>query len=305
MKRGAAHAGLAALLGLLALATLLLPAPALAQAGAAPKGNPRLASLKIEIWPEFDRPAALVILKAALAESARLPAAVTLRLPAASGGATAVAYSATADGNLLNLKNERATTGEFITLKFDVPERFFHVEFYEPIATAVPARTFSYVWPGDLAVEHLTVMVQEPASATDISVEPNLEGSSTGDDGLRYRGAELGALEAGKRLPITVRYTKADARPSAEILKAKAAPAAPAAPVAPLAAPPPATGGSAEWALPVAGAAILGLLGAVFILWRWRRESRSAAPAVNVCAKCGAARTPGGQFCANCGAKLA
>ncbi len=301
MRRGAAQAGLAAWLGLLALATLLLPAPALAQAGAAPKGNPRLASLKIEIWPEFDRPAALVILKAALAEGVRLPAAVTLRLPAASGGPAAVAYSATADGNLLNLKNERATTGEFVTLKFDVPERFFHVEFYEPIPTAVPARTYSYVWPGDLAVEHLTVMVQEPASATDISVEPNLEGVSTGDDGLRYRGAELGALEAGKRLPIAVRYTKADARPSAEVLKPKAAPVAP-----PLAAPPPpATGGLPEWALPVAGAAILGLLGAVFILWWWRRESRSASSTVSVCAKCGAARTRGGHFCANCGAKFA
>ena len=205
-----------------------------AQTGAAPKGNPRLASLKIEIWPEFDRPAALVILNAALAEGVKLPAAVTLRLPAASGGATAVAYSATADGNLLNLKNERAMAGEFVTLKFDVPERFFHVEFYEPIATTASARTYSYVWPGDLAVEQLTVLIQEPASATDISVEPNLEGVSTGEDGLRYRGAELGPLEAGKRLPIAVRYTKADARPSADILKPKAAPVVP-----PLAAPPP------------------------------------------------------------------
>ena len=303
MRHRAAHAGWAAWLGLLALAALLLSAPVAAQTGAAPKGNPRLASLRIEIWPEFDRPAALVILNAALAEGVKLPAAVTLRLPAASGGATAVAYSATADGNLLNLKNERSTTGEFVTLKFDVPERFFHVEFYEPIATTASARTYTYVWPGDLAVERLTVTIQEPASATDISVEPNLEGVSTGENGLRYRGAELGALEPGKRLPIAVRYTKTDARPSAEILKPKAAPVVP-----PLAAPPPsppATGGLPDWALPVAGAAILGLLGAVFILWRWKRESRPASPVVSVCAKCGAARTPGARFCANCGAKVA
>ena len=110
----------AARLLMVALASLVLPAFALAQTGGAPKGNPRLASLNIEIWPEYDRPAALVILRGALAESVKLPAAVTLRLPAASGGPGAVAYSKAADGNLLNLKYESAKSGDFITLKFEV-----------------------------------------------------------------------------------------------------------------------------------------------------------------------------------------
>jgi len=304
---------LAALLRMVAVATLLLPALVLAQAGAAPKGNPRLASLNIEIWPEYDRPAALVILRGALAEGVKLPAAVTLRLPAASGGPAAVAYSVTADGNLLNLKHERATVGEFITVKFETPERFFHVEFYEPIATNVAARTYRYVWPGDYAVERVTVIVQEPASATEISVEPKLDGVSKGQDGLQYRLADLGALEAGKSLPITLRYTKAGTRPTAENLKPKvsetpapamAAPTAPApAPVAAAA-----SGGLPDWALPLAAFAIFGLLGAVLILWLWRRESRSATPAssaTRACAKCGAAQAPGNRFCAKCGAKLA
>ena len=147
------HPGFAALL---ALALLVLPTLALAQAGGAPKGNPRLASLNIEIWPEYDRPAALVILRAALADGVKLPATVTLRLPAASGGPGAVAYSTTADGNLLNLKHESAKTGEYITVKFVTPERFFHVEFYEPIATTDPARSFRYVWPGDMAVDRVS-----------------------------------------------------------------------------------------------------------------------------------------------------
>ena len=88
---------------LLALALMLLPALGLAQGGGVPRANPRLASLNIEIWPEYDRPAALVILRAALAESVKLPATVTLKLPAASGGPSAVAHSTTADGNLLSL----------------------------------------------------------------------------------------------------------------------------------------------------------------------------------------------------------
>jgi hypothetical protein len=306
---GRCHPAFAALL---ALTLLMLPALALAQAGGVPRANPRLASLNIEIWPEYDRPAALVILRAALAEGVKLPATVTLRLPAASGGPSAVAYSTTAGGNLLNLMHERAKTGDYITLKFQVPERFFHVEFYEPIATTDPARSFRYVWPGDLAVDQLTVVVQEPASASGISVEPRLANLSTGQDGLRYRTADLGALEAGKAFPIAVRYTKTDARPSAGTLQPKAA-EPPAAAVAPpptaMPAPAPAaavaSGGLPDWVLPMAGLALLGLLGAALIFWWWRRESKIARPATRFCAKCGAAQMPDSRFCANCGAKVA
>jgi hypothetical protein len=50
------------------LALLLLPTFASAQpTRVAPLRNPDLASLQIEIWPEYDRPAALVILRAAVA----------------------------------------------------------------------------------------------------------------------------------------------------------------------------------------------------------------------------------------------
>jgi|KBSSwiStaDraftv2_1062776.scaffolds.fasta_scaffold34032_4 hypothetical protein len=303
-NRGAAV--FAARLRMIALALLILPAFALAQTGGAPKGNPRLASLNIEIWPEYDRPAALVILRGALAEGVKLPAAITLRLPAASGGPGAVAYSTTADGNLLNLKHERVNSGEFITLRFEVPERFFHVEFYEPIATGASARAYRYVWPGDLAVDRVTVVVQEPASASEFSVEPRLEGLSTGQEGLRYRTGELGKLEAGKPLPIALRYTKLDATPSRPKAIEQPVPVTtpgPALAAAPVAA---ATGsGLPNWVLPLAAMSLLGLSGAMFILWWWRRESGGARSATQFCAKCGAAQAPGSRFCATCGAKVA
>ena len=304
--RGAAV--FAARLRMVALALLLLPAFALAQAGGAPKGNPRLASLNIEIWPEYDRPAALVILRGALAESVKLPAAVTLRLPAASGGPGAVAYSKAADGNLLNLKHESAKSGDFITLKFEVPERFFHVEFYEPIATGAAARAYRYVWPGDLAVEHVTVVVQEPASSSEFSVEPRLERLTTGQDGLRYRLGDLGALEAGKPLPIALRYTKLDASPSKP--KAIEQPAPVTAPALRRPWPPRPS--------PRRRAADCRIGRFPSPPWRcsacWERSSFSggggaspaaAKPATQFCAKCGAAQAPGSRFCATCGAKVA
>jgi hypothetical protein len=298
-----ARRGLATWIATLALAMLLLPSSAFAQTAAAPKGNPPLASLIIEIWPEYDRPAALVILRGVLAENAKLPATITLRLPMDSGGPAALAYSTTADGNLLNLKHERGTAGQFITIKFETPERYFHVEFYEPIATSAPTRSFRYVWPGDFAVEHPALVVQVPAASTDMAVEPSIAEAAAGKDGLRYLAAELPALKAGQALPIVVRYTKADPRASADILKPKAADVAPA--PAPVAAPAqPVTAGLPNWAFPVAGMVLFTLLGAALVAWWWRRESRPAGPAGIACAKCGTIQTAGNRFCSNCGAKI-
>jgi len=294
-------AGFAALLAL----ALLLPALALAQGGA-PKNNPRLASLGIEILPEYDRPAALVILKGALAEGVKLPAAVTLRLPAASGGPTAVAFSAAEGGNLLNLNHEHASAGEFITLKFEIPERFFHIEFYEPIATTLPARTYRYTWPGDLAADRVTVVVQEPAAANAVSVEPNLDPGPTGQDGLRYRAAELGPREAGRPLPIVVRYTKLDLRTSAEIVKPKAGEAPVGAPAGPSPGPAAPAGAAFPGSVIALLAVALAAIGASLLFYWWRR--RAARPATlphGACTQCGAPRVAGDRFCGKCGAKLA
>ena len=286
---------------MLVLAVKLLPPLAAGpSSGGAPKGNPRLASLQIEIWPEFDRPAALVILKGELAADVALPAAVSLRIAASSGGPTAVAFSTGPSANLLDLKYDRKDTGDFITLRFEVPERYFHVEFYEPLATRTQDRDYNYVWPGDLATDRLSVIIQEPAASSNLSLEPNLDATATGQDGLRYRSAELGALEAGKQLPIKVRYEKMDSRTSSEILQLKA----------PGSSPVPATGsgkGAFGWWIVILGVApaLLVGAGAAFLWWRRRRKASGAqSGGAGFCSKCGAQRASGDHFCSKCGAPL-
>ena len=296
-----AQAAFASRILMLVLAVMLLPALAAAPSSRdAPKGNPRLASLHIEIWPEFDRPAALVLLKGELAADVALPAAVSLRIAASSGGPAAVAYSTGPSANLLNLKYDRKDAGDFITLRFEVPERYFHLEFYEPLATRTPDRDYTYVWPGDLAANRVSVIVQEPAAANNLSVQPNLDPTATGQDGLRYRSAELGAFDAGKQLSIKVRYTKTDSRVSSEILQLKA-PGSP---------PVPATGsgkGAFGWWIVILGVApaLLVGAGAVFLWWRRRRKASGAqAGGAGFCSRCGAQRDLGDRFCAKCGASL-
>ncbi|MDH5537540.1 MAG: zinc ribbon domain-containing protein [Betaproteobacteria bacterium] len=274
--------------------------------GTAADNASRLESLQIEIWPEYDRPAALVILKGELAGDVSLPVSLALRIPASSGGPAAVAYAAQKTGPLLNLRHDRSAAADFITVRFTTPERFFHVEFYDPLATGTRERSYKYLWPGDLPVDALQVIVQEPAAASDISVQPELGDRSTGTDGLRYRAAQLGPAPQGKALPIEIRYAKSDPRTSMEILKVDAPSASP--PASPQAIT------SAEerdafrlflasgaFALLVAGSSLL------YFLW-WRRRPRpSAADAAggNFCGKCGHALAAGDRFCSKCGTAIA
>ena len=295
----------------LILAVMLLPAFAAApSARDVAKGKPRLASLQIEIWPEFDRPAAaLVILKGEIAAGVPLPAAVSLRIPAASGGPTAVASSATMGGNLANMKYDRKDAGDFITLTFDAPERVFHVEFYDPLVTTAAGRSYTYAWTGDLAADRLNVVVQEPATASDLSVQPPLDAAAAGPDGLRYRSAELGAFQAGKRLEVKVRYTKTDPRTSVEIVKPKS-PDASQLPTAqlktgPFDNPGPSKAELAIWLVGSVAALGLGIWAAM--MWWYGRKGLPESPpsGARFCRKCGAPSARGDRFCSKCGAKLA
>ncbi len=295
---------------LLLLALLLVPVLALAQAPAK-GGGARLSNLSIEIWPEYDRPAALVILRGTVAEDVKLPAAIALRLPAGSGGAAAVAYSTEKDGNLLNLKNEQVKGKDGVTVKFETPSRFFHIEFYEPLPTADSARTYTYTWQGDVAVERATVVVQEPAGAMGLVTEPAFAQTTQGAEGLNYRLGDLGALPAGKAVPIKLTYTKQDARPSVEIRGMKTAQAAPAS-VPPTAASinapvPPAQSGLPNWVVPIGGFAMFGIIVALLVALMWRKQAGNPAPAAGAgfCRKCGAPLAPGSAFCAKCGTKVA
>lgn len=277
----------------LLLAVLLALAPALA--GAA-DSTPRLETLQVEIWPEYDRPAVLVILKGEIAADVALPAALSLRIPAATGGPAAVAYAAAKTGSLLNLPYERSAAAGFIVLRFGVPERFFHVEFYDPLATGAPERSYTYLWPGDLELGALQVVVQEPAAARGISIQPDPGPWTTGTDGLRYGAANLGSTPQGTSRSVEIRYAKSDPRTSSEILKLGAPLASPSAVTS--------SGERDAFRLFLAAAAVALLAvgaGLVYFLW-WRRRARASG---NSCGKCGHALAAGDRFCPKCGAPRA
>ncbi|MDI6857475.1 MAG: zinc ribbon domain-containing protein [Dehalococcoidia bacterium] len=299
-RRLIALASLAAL-----VATAVWASPA-ATAAPAAQESPRLQSLDIDLWPEYDRPAMLVILHAALPQDAALPADLSLRIPATSGGPSAVASAETEGGRLINLDYETVEEGDALALKITTPDRFVQIEFYDALATNTADRSYTYVWPGDLAVDELTVRVQEPLGAAGLSVEPDIGAGTLDQDGFAYRSASLGAMESGRTLSISTKYQKSDPRTSLEILNAARE----------------ADSGAPVWLLPLTVAVLVVTAAGVAVYWRSRhqpeplpletgRASRRAAArraraqrqaSSGFCTQCGRALREGSRFCSRCGA---
>lgn len=305
----AIHAALS--LPLLAAACAVLAVVGIRESGPARAqslgDNPPLARLEIDLWPEFDRESSvLVILRAEVAAEATLPAEVSVRIPASSGGPTAVAEAAAPDSQLLNVPYGRTDVQiDFMTITFEITERFFHLEFYNPIATGTPDRAYEYLWPGDFSVGALAVQVQEPATSTGVTVAPDLGAPVARADGLNYREADLGALETGQPLAVEIQYTKPDSRTTADIVGFEQSPA-------------PAesdddgsTWTSAEVLIPAAIIAAVVMVGAGAYLARKqlaaatapasRGQRRRAVARGQFCRRCSAPLEPGDKFCAACG----
>jgi hypothetical protein len=304
----------------LAAAVILFSAAAWVAPEAAPtthaQDSPRLASLEIAIWPEFDREAmALVILRGQLAGEVPLPATVALRIPASSGGPSAVAYPDSDTATLRNLEYELAAAEASLLVTFSTPSPFFQVELYDPLSIDTSNRSYTYLWPGDLAVDDLVVEVQQPAGATGLSIDPDLGDGTVGPDQLEYRSAQMGSLEAGKTLAVNLTYSKTDLLTSAEILGFGGADA----PTPQLVE---SDDGIPTIAIVAAIIAAHVVVAAAVVYWRWRRR-RAVAPAEPppdrrrrrrgrsgsgkkpkadaFCTQCGDPLLPGQRFCPGCG----
>jgi len=298
---------LAAACAALAVAGMAAGSPARAQTSTA---NPPLARLEIDIWPEFDRASSvLVIVRGEIAADAALPALVSVRIPASSGGPAAVAEAAMATEQLLELPYQRSDIQvDFMTISFNATNRFFHVEFYDPLGTETAERAYRYLWAGDFSAAKVVLQLQEPALASDVTVSPDLGAPAAQSDGLSYRQADLGALELGKALSVEVGYQRTDTRTSADILGLSGT-----------AAPP--SSDESDWTttrllvLAALVAAAAGLAATALMLWRRQRALASSAPASRVqrrrqgksggggaaCSKCSAELQRGARFCASCG----
>ncbi len=266
-------------LAVAAAALWLRPAPAWAQA---PLVWDRA---EVQLWPEYDQPATLVIVDGWLPASTSLPTVLNVRLPAAAADPHAVAVRTPA-GELLDANYTILPAEDDIIVAFTTEQLSFRVEYYDPALIVTGAnRALDFAWTSGYAVNAVSVRVQEPAGASGLRGDPALTALGTGGDGLNYYQRDFGAVAAGGEVALSVSYSKASSTLSVEALGAGVADTS----NSPTAAP----SGNSNLPIILGGTAVgLGLLGlgAVMYLRGRRPPARRAVQAKRTASRIAPAR---------------
>lgn len=296
------------ILFLLIILFLLWPASVQAQAV-------EIDSMQIDLWPEYDRAEMLVIYRFSLSASTTLPAELSLRIPAASGGPYNVAFrdlTESGEVNLFNLEYTTSEEGDWIVVRFTAPTADLQMEYYDPgLQRSGDQRTFEFAWPADYTVRSMSVQVQQPINASGMQIEPDMGAGEMLQDGLTYFNGLFGEIEAGEQFNISLQYEKPDDTLSQGFEPVFAAED-----------PESQTTFDNVWPWILGGVGVLMVLGVV--IWylvpqrtgfsrrqqsapprkRHTPAARSEGPPGAFCHNCGTRSQAGDQYCRSCGAKL-
>lgn len=269
-----------------------------------------LASVSVQLWPEYDQPSMLVIVDFQVAPDTPLPVDLTFRIPP-DAHLIAVA-SAAADGRWLNAPFENVAGGEegqafVMPIQQNTAYRF---EYYQPLTVAENRRTFSYLWEGAYAVKAFSVSVLEPLDTVSLVMQPPyLSIEQAGP--LKYYDSAVVELAKGEQYVLNLQYDKTtDAliKPPLQGLQ----------PVTPLDEDTPGRFSLNNY-LPylIGGLGVILIVGGIVYYWqggsassrRPRRRGHAPAEAVaggmeSYCPQCGARAKPGDRFCRICGTRL-
>jgi hypothetical protein len=224
--------------------------------------------VEIQLWPEYDRVATLVIIDGALPAGTALPAELGLPMPASAGPPHAVALRNPA-GALLDAPYTTAPAGDELLVRFTTTELAFRIEYYDPALTlADDTRTLVFEWTSAYAVGLSEVRVQQPFGASGLTGDPALIALGVAEDSLSYYARNYGSLPANGQISLTVTYTKPTSQLTVEALGGAQPATQPASA--------PATSSNLPWI--VGGGAVgLGLL--ALGGWLWRRGQHPASRA--------------------------
>jgi hypothetical protein len=161
----------------------------------------RLSTLIVDLWPDYDQPSMLVLLTGELPADTPLPATVTIPLPE---GADLNAVARFGETGGLFSDVEYSIDGGRLT--FTTPSPRFRVEYYAPYRVDGNSRAYTFDWSGDLAVDSLSTVVQQPLGATVISTEPPSTGSELRNDNLTYYRLHPQAVLPGQDYAVQVSY---------------------------------------------------------------------------------------------------
>lgn len=174
--------------------------------------SPIIETLNVDLWPDYDKEAVLVLLTGTLSEDTSLPATVTLPLPE-TAEFNVVARIDPSDG--LMKDDIEFTTGSG-KVTFTTPAPRFRVEYYFPYAATDGERTFIFSWLAEVTVNQLQVNVQQPLAATSLLTNPTSENVITGEDGFTYYVLPSQNIPEGQPFSVQVDYRMTQSQLSVE-----------------------------------------------------------------------------------------
>ena len=194
------------LLSLLTLSSVLFGA---AQTNKAPI---EAQAVVVDIWPEYDRTAVLVIYTIRLSPQVKLPATISLSIPRAATTLYQASYYVGSSDSAPTPLNVQTISGvDWTQIKLTAPTSLIRLEFYDPrLLINETTRTYTYIWPADFTVDDLTVRIQNPIGATQMEITPHLGGGSLGEDGLIYYETTIGKVDVGMPFNLALTYQKSD-----------------------------------------------------------------------------------------------
>jgi hypothetical protein len=208
MKREFLWGEWASLLLLLPLISVLLIFPFGVEAQSLP---PKLESLSVALWPEYDQPEVLIIYRAELSAETTLPVELTFRLPGYIDEMHAVAIyqgEGLVDVNpdTIQLIHE----GDDLLLAFPTSSARIQFEYYDPVILTRQnqVRQFTYDFSAPYSIETATFEVQQPFQAESFSLSPAPDNTFAGNDGLQYNTIRVANLTQGQTFELSATYQR-------------------------------------------------------------------------------------------------
>jgi hypothetical protein len=272
-----------------------------------------IASLEVDLWPEYDQPKVLVINYIELSPDIPLPATIELRVPAAAQAPHVVAVGPTLDQVTdQGIQYTTEKMGRWLIISVTATGPAIHLEYYDPgLKKDGNQRSYTYEWSGNYDVETFVVSVQQPFDATNLQTTPPLADDGVYRNNLQYYRSQLQPPAAGASFLLKLSYEKPSDTLSVSRLQ-----------VEPVDVNEDTPGRISlnNYRPYLLGAVFLILAGGGFIYY-WqsggsrkvkpRRRRRSAPeedeeehPTGMYCAQCGARAKVGDRFCRVCGARL-
>jgi hypothetical protein len=165
-----------------------------------------LSLLSVDIWPEYDQPAVLMIYRVTLAPGTTLPANLVIRIPS-NAQINAVAIMDPANG-LVNAPYENTIQGKWAVVKLTTNSLQVQVEYYAPLVKDGTVRHILFEWAGDYSVDMLEANFLEPFGAESVSISISPVDSNPGQDGLTNYHIQKANLVEGEVFSLTIDYKR-------------------------------------------------------------------------------------------------